>query len=1464
MDSFQKANEALRPNAVTYAKLLSFETNLSGVHLEQCSGFWTSLSHEALAECALVPLVPHAAQQKKCPPWGLDHALPWPPNKFGFKDLSLAAEPDCTKLQAMCQADFETSHVFCSRWLSVLLMVCQRFHICCFTLKCIPILIFDFVHALRSEDLHIFQEVNDCPEICEASGSPGSYKVQGNAGRRINHQLRPEAKYFAAGTCTEPLANASVVPWIPPEEDPITASFIAVYTDPLLPHLLGTDTAKLCSDLNGKIDCLCTPSGHQPLGVLGNLASVVPASKSLVHLQLAMQRRCPAGVPDAMAVTLMVLILLLLVLLLETVWSWRASSPEHGEKNLAWPENIVHLKSALANFKDGCSWLGGFLMSLAALQTGALLVVEKSTDAEVAVWLVATLPAFLSPAAAFFFGFLLCKQQLAHACLEKGRILIDLPRTEYLHKVLFVLLVLYGILVVFLTGLPMAAVAIPALAGPCWTLAKALNTGRLADALQEYVEVDLRKFAEKPQIHEVPWSSLLKASRSGHPPFAKMLAADDSTFQLGDLQWHRHLIRSLTGSSSGFLVVPAFAALVVLSWVITTVHVTSYACSQGELSDLQLTTTDMVHFSPWQPHYEVVLDGSFRQVALQAMSQASNTRSIAFQQPAVAVGVSGDTTNHTVTEKFSAAIVEIQLSQRMVPRVAGVGVQGLRSSLPMTVYKIRFSPLVTLPVLLRITSTGGFTKSIAWSTLPGSVLSVPEGFDEFRFEVYLADFVLGIPEDLKATPSNTLWTAFQPLPDPEEEKCAEHCKHDLNCFTHYVGQRGCFYARGNHQRLEAGQGPAFRPGDNRNVTGILTGCQQRNDSGIKTAAATGFLKFQEVRPDWSSTFASLGFSLNLAIGEQDHDAHTAAIQLQKGSPAPVDALAVLMGSIDSKPTMLNSTAWVDKAGDMTVKISEYDPRKVKELYLLLLPILPDKDFHTLASGLPDAAKEDITLMQTTRKCVVSAYIRGRYAICNFTGYLEDKPLKIPLDAWTGQPKQVVKTQTAPRRPSKWWTNSSQRLSIIFDGVDSPAAWAAYDHGCNLLDKASTAVAASANATCHLLQHQNCTEEVCSLLDKYSLGGKAIITHRGPERPPPLLNPSAMVEVLSCQRGPCTHSHTWFYSKGVLGLVDHSAQFGLMEVLKKAGEPQGLALLTEIYANLVEEDASEESEESEESEDSEDSEYELESEELLKDLPAEIWRLPTVSLDLLLTVANFSESMLASLLVNWVRSTAALPENGAEAFQKLTGELDISLTDPQQLQRVPLLLPFTPNVTKLLVTCSGCPAVPAVWPSWPRAQIQLLNLQHFDLETLPENAFENLTGLEVLVLSTNRLKTLPEKIFQNLKTLKTLGLGQNRLGMLPEKIFQNLNGLETLSLDENHLQTLPEKVFKNLTGLEILDLGKNDLKSLPEMIFEDFSGPAKLHMYLSGNPGLKRPAVCDNGRIKCLLDMTPWLHTKLGL
>ena len=85
------------------------------------------------------------------------------------------------------------------------------------------------------------------------------------------------------------------------------------------------------------------------------MASVLPASNGLVQLQLAMQRRCPAEVPDAMAVTLLVLLLLVAVLWAEAVWSWRAPDPEE-ERNAVWPEELVLLKSAFQNFKTGFSY----------------------------------------------------------------------------------------------------------------------------------------------------------------------------------------------------------------------------------------------------------------------------------------------------------------------------------------------------------------------------------------------------------------------------------------------------------------------------------------------------------------------------------------------------------------------------------------------------------------------------------------------------------------------------------------------------------------------------------------------------------------------------------------------------------------------------------------------------------------------------------------------------------------------------------------------------------------------------------------------------------------------------------------------------------------------------------------------------------------------------------------------------
>ena len=79
-----------------------------------------------------------------------------------------------------------------------------------------------------------------------------------------------------------------------------------------------------------------------------------------------------------------------------------------------------------------------------------------------------------------------------------------------------------------------------------------------------------------------------------------------------------------------------------------------------------------------------------------------------------------------IEENHSAAVVEVQLAHRRIPRVAKIGVQGLRPSLPETDYQVRFSPATTLPTVMEL-SAENFRRTVAWSTIPGSVLSVPQG-----------------------------------------------------------------------------------------------------------------------------------------------------------------------------------------------------------------------------------------------------------------------------------------------------------------------------------------------------------------------------------------------------------------------------------------------------------------------------------------------------------------------------------------------------------------------------------------------------------------------------------------------------------------------------------------------------------------------------------------------------------------
>ena len=104
-------------------------------------------------------------------------------------------------------------------------------------------------------------------------------------------------------------------------------------------------------------------------------------------------------------------------------------------------------------------------------------------------------------------------------------------------------------------------------------------------------------------------------------------------------------------------------------------------------------------------------------------------------------------------------------------------------------------------------------------------------------------------------------------------------------------------------------------------------------------------------------------------------------------------------------------------------------------------------------------------------------------------------------------------------------------------------------------------------------------------------------------------------------------------------------------------------------------------------------------------------------------------------------------------------------------------------------------------------LKMLNLFNLGLTTQDLVYLFNLNqykeffvNLEVLDLQHNNLSTLPEKMLDKLVNLAILELQNNNLSTLPEKMLDNLVNLEELYLDKSNL-TLPEKI-KNKKGLQI--------------------------------------------------------------
>lgn len=133
-------------------------------------------------------------------------------------------------------------------------------------------------------------------------------------------------------------------------------------------------------------------------------------------------------------------------------------------------------------------------------------------------------------------------------------------------------------------------------------------------------------------------------------------------------------------------------------------------------------------------------------------------------------------------------------------------------------------------------------------------------------------------------------------------------------------------------------------------------------------------------------------------------------------------------------------------------------------------------------------------------------------------------------------------------------------------------------------------------------------------------------------------------------------------------------------------------------------------------------------------------------------------------------------------------------------------------------------------------LKRLYLQRNSIQEIDENAFRNLTQLEILDISHNQLGHINEQTFQPLKNLHLLRMIDNRFQNLSENLFQNNWKLMSLDLSQNgQLQSLPTNLFHGLNNLSNLSLAYCGLPNISHDVRQFFRNiPSLSKLDLKGN------------------------------
>ncbi|XP_012678543.2 vasorin a [Clupea harengus] len=157
---------------------------------------------------------------------------------------------------------------------------------------------------------------------------------------------------------------------------------------------------------------------------------------------------------------------------------------------------------------------------------------------------------------------------------------------------------------------------------------------------------------------------------------------------------------------------------------------------------------------------------------------------------------------------------------------------------------------------------------------------------------------------------------------------------------------------------------------------------------------------------------------------------------------------------------------------------------------------------------------------------------------------------------------------------------------------------------------------------------------------------------------------------------------------------------------------------------------------------------------------------------------------------------------------------------------PVLLLFLQSSLSLGSGCpESCSCVPgdsifcmerrsSFMPSAIPASTKQLYVFQNGINTLSEDDFTDLGGLELLDLSQNQLVELPDGVFQQLSSLRNLDLSSNQITYISEQSFSGLVTLERLYLYSNRIQSIHPAAFVGLEKLLELKLQQNALTILP--------------------------------------------------